>query len=562
MQSGFQPGVEVTDPDLLFGHNRPGQLLEQLASHLRMGTNVQVLGERRAGKTSVLRCGQAVLRRSHPQLIPVYLNYRDYPFIRGLGPAYRLLLAHVHAAVVASGLPDVPREIAVRGVHFAAAALPEAHLEALSELAPYKVAGVVTDYFLALNEHGVGVVLLIDEYEHLLRTTLAGEDGAFFLVRQISSQPPVRAGSPKPVTYVVAGVKPWVELCSLIGSPELNNIGAQLYVGPLDEPAFEAMWRQCLDGSSPEARARVSQAGVAVDQVYSLAGGWPFYGKVIGTYLCAGTYSPEVAYDTLHQHFDVVWSHLTDVQREQLIRCRGGCDAERDGTLNDLIARGLLISGSRIHIRGQLWHRYVQERAADAKPAAAQQGLPGDSDPELYNLTEEIIELITEINELALRLFGQDMFRCTNHDRQIYRDLRQPAASRDRFTHFALAAYNLIFERTKDLPARGKGQWEKALERLPEKFRREHEVVRLVDSVRHYYGKAHIIPPSTIDNVLKRYLGNCLAPQDGDFLTLQLGMLKDIRSYLQELYDHLRGVSLPPRGGTSPSLSSYCGGVR
>ena len=132
--------------------------------------------------------------------------------------------------------------------------------------------------------------------------------------------------------------------------------------------------------------------------------------------------------------------------------------------------------------------------------------------------------------------------------------MRSPAHDSEELSRFAIAIYNLFFEKTtgpKDVKAvasDGKTVVEvqrfKPLELLPKQFRRKRFIIRAVDAIRHHFGKAHITDLDTFNatgsgisvaEVLMQYLGSKAIPRNEGFLALQLAVLKDSKQYLEEL---------------------------
>ncbi|MBN2044150.1 MAG: hypothetical protein JW757_03940, partial [Anaerolineales bacterium] len=170
-------------------------------------------------------------------------------------------------------------------------------------------------------------------------------------------------------------------------------------------------------------------------------------------------------------------------------------------------------------------------------------------------VVEDIQELVTEINETSLNINHEEMFRCSNQDVQTYRDLRVPAQNADQFSHFALSLYNLFFERTTGLIKSKNVQGEttqdaaqRSLERLPNDFRRKRTVIRIVDALRHHFGKGHLTRLDSfnvsgrgmhIEDVLQKYLGSKAHPRNHQFLDLQKGILEDVVQFLRQIRDYI-----------------------
>jgi hypothetical protein len=547
--SGFLPSSFVTDPELLYGHNLPGALLDEVAMYASNGTNTQVLGERRAGKTSLIKCCNNKISKEAPSLIQVYLNYREHSYIKGRAEAIKYLLANVHAAVVAQGMLPPGQALTLKGVSFSNTAFPEEIYEQLRPVEhSYQVDGLLREYILqfvpGLN---AGVVLYLDEYEHMLLNTFEAEAGAFFLLRDLSSVPKRNeAGGLKPLTIIIAGATIWDKLCGNIGSPELNNIAAVSYVHPVDLASFRSMWEHCAGHSSEDVIRRIETSPVSVEDAYALTGGWPFYGKIVGQQLSVGHSDVDSLYQALYQHFNVIWSRLTE--QEQQVTKSGVIETVQSSLVKHLMRLGLLEEGEdgTVKPRGGLWRRFVAE-ASLREPTSASKGteLLGPQRERMRLHCEEIQELIYEINRDSYLSAKQYVFILTNQYHEILRDLKKLAINDDSFSQFARALYKLVFESTTGVREDGHA---KPLERLPKKFRRSNKIVRVVDSIRHHFGGAHVTDLPTfnksgegmpVEDVLERYLGSKRHPVDDQFIRLQSAITQDVIILLRELRSHL-----------------------
>ena len=547
MNSGFNASALVTDPEYLFGHNTAGALLDQLILQMQMGVNSQLLGEHRSGKTSVMRCCSAQLLAQHSRLVPVYINFRQHHYVRGRAAALRFLLANIHASVIAHH-PEFARETTVRDLNLSASPHPETHYSTLETIKEsYRVDSLLEEYVLKiLPDRELGLVLMFDEYEHMMLETFEGQTGAFFLIRDLASEPPAK-GLPKPCTYVLAGAVPWNRMCAVVGSPELNNIAPVYYVSPISIVDFTQMWEHCVRESAERVRLNITNSGWHIDDIYKLTGGWPFYAKVIGDYLSTGVYQRPIFYESLLQHFNVIWSHLDSSERTLLKDVAGQNDVTING--HEIIKRGLLEINfqGEPEIRGQLWADYVIEQPVENIDHARTGKVEILSIPKekLKVTIETVMSLIYEINE-ANRLMngGSLVFLLSNQDWKNYQQLLRLSLSEDGFSHFAQSMYNLLFERTTDV----RDGRSRPLEKLPVDFRRKRTIVRVIDSIRHHYGGHNTELPTfnigkgamPIEDVLNRYLGSKAPPKDSQFLDLQFSILNDMVTYLNKLLTFIR----------------------
>ncbi|KYC41424.1 hypothetical protein WA1_22295 [Scytonema hofmannii PCC 7110] len=363
MKSGFNPDREVIKPQQLFGHNQPGALLEQLCIQLEMGTNVLLLGERRSGKTSLLQCCLSKISSSKTSgLVPVYINFYESPYIKGFASAYRWLLAFIHAAVSTKEKDKIPNDLALNKVVLNKNQPPEAYYQQLLQVEDYEIDYIFQDYLKKISEYRVGVALLIDEYEYLIRHTFEGQ--GFVTLRKVSSWNPHYDYAFKPLCYVIAGAISWDRLCDIIGSPELNNTSSTLTVNPLNFESFKQMWTQCLLETSYDLKDNIDFSKFHLGKIYDLTGGWPYYGKVIGQYICTGMNNEEDFYEALLRHFKVIWYHLTEDEKSRLLLVDQIFHKDTDGISQSLIKRGLLEVSPEgfLNARGRLWRRYIQQQ--------------------------------------------------------------------------------------------------------------------------------------------------------------------------------------------------------
>ena len=382
-------------------------------------------------------------------------------------------------------LKDLPTEINIQNIRLTSNPSPEVHFETLSTLEEYRIESFFKTYLYTLGEKGIGIALLFDEYEHMMRHTFGGEEGTFFPIRTISSEPPINLGSPKPLTYIISGAMPWNQLCQMAGSPELNNIGSVLYVGPIESSDFQKMWSQCLSNCSEDVQKRIMGTNLEADDIYELTGGWPFYGKVVGHQLSSQYYKKDMFYEALLQHFGVIWNRLTDYERKELIGTDKGITIDTGTSTRKFLRLGLIEEGpdGQLRLRGQLWTQFVREQipTEEANEVIIPRQLqPKDPINSLTLLVDDIAVLITEINETNINLHNSEVFCCSNQDVHIYRDLRKPAYDSEQFAHFSLSLYNLIYERTtgtrlvkgsaNDSEKNQKIKSVRSLERLPKNF--------------------------------------------------------------------------------------------
>ncbi len=301
---GFQPSERIEDPQLLFGRNKQGQLLEKLLNNLKRGTNCQLQGERRSGKTSTLLCLKTRLESSHPEIIPVYLDFKENSNITGNTNVYRYMLAKSIEAI--SVIELFKTKLTLRNINIKPSNYWDSAYSLLLKVSDVKIQEILKGLLNTISEkYKVGFVFLIDEYEFLFLHSLDSDNG-FYPIRTLSQQP--SKNNVKALTFIIAGAKSWEKFASQIGSAELNSIGAGiLSVSPLYFEDFEEMWRYQL--SKNPTLPQISPIRNTKD-IFELSGGIPFYAKVIAESMENQQSKPN--FKILLSNFEEVYKNLDE----------------------------------------------------------------------------------------------------------------------------------------------------------------------------------------------------------------------------------------------------------
>lgn len=368
LRSGFRPKEHTHEPTDLFGYNEPDGIFDQVCFNLENGTSVQIVGERNAGKSSMLHCIAKRFRETRPHHLPVYLEFHGTG-VRDPIAAYRHVIARVHATFVARS--NNPEELPFGRLRLCASPDDAVHFTALQAIDEYEMLSSTQGYFRQLNDRGLGVVLLFDEYEFLMREVLQLQVEKFWELRRVV-ETPRQHDAPSPLTIVLAGAHEWSDFCCRYGSPTLNIVTACRVLPPLARDAFHKMWLHCCAQCGSDARSRLDRSGVSIDKVYDLTGGWAYAGKMVGQHVI-GTNDlneEQLAYD-FGQHFKVLWKqeHRTDDERAQLLAVARGDTVPLDA-LRDLRQRGLVEDDGRgnARLRGTLWRQWVRAQT-ECSPA-------------------------------------------------------------------------------------------------------------------------------------------------------------------------------------------------
>jgi hypothetical protein len=279
----------IRDPDAFFGRQKElGHLYASLAGM----QSVSVVGERHIGKSSLLYCARL------PQLqarIPGYdftnhvFAYLDLTRLARLTPAafLRWMLAELRSADDRLNWLAPRRQVR-----------PEDFEDAIDEV----------------NEKGLKPVFLLDEFDKVAQVEKF--DLAFFdFLRFLANG--------KDMAFVTASTRRLSELChaSVVSSP-FFNIFTSIQLGLLQRDEALRLIEE------PSAKAGCSLADDA-EFLLSLAGRHPFFLQMACFYLFeAKSKGGGVDYETVtrlfrnevRDHFEYLWGHLTDVQRQEIGR--------------------------------------------------------------------------------------------------------------------------------------------------------------------------------------------------------------------------------------------------
>lgn len=165
VRSPFRGGQIITEPTELYGRERELENLE--TSLLHTSNNVQVIGERKFGKTSLLRCFMAKVQQEYDE--PILIVYADISqficnrwqhFYANLLRITHLQLLECFEEIAETVINELPASYRVMKPPFS---FTHAFAEELIESKWSHTTNILSRYFALLKQHGLDVVLLLDE---------------------------------------------------------------------------------------------------------------------------------------------------------------------------------------------------------------------------------------------------------------------------------------------------------------------------------------------------------------------------------------------------------------
>ncbi len=505
MQS-FNPNELILNPEFLFGRKRD---LEIIVNTIKSGTNRQVQAEKRFGKTCFLHCAKSILDNEHG-FVTIYIDCKKLNRFKGTANFYRILISLTVSELTKRKLLDCSHEI--RKFKITPCSDFEDIYEQLLDVKDFRIESIFEDiipYYSDLFD--TRFVFLFDEYEYLMSTILDNPQG-FMLIRTLSDLP--KSKGIKPLTYIISGSWSWLKMCTLTGSPELNNQGASiLYLGAIDFEDFKTMIAYCSNDSEPPLKTKA---------LFDYSGGIPYYAKKIAETVILGGSPPD--FTLLNEDFATVIKNLEHNEKLLLLNAinkKGG----NKSLSESLVLRGILKeNGSKFSINSYFFQEYIINNLK----------VENQVSEILFELVENIFEKIERINlNFRNNGHGNYLFEPITDEHTMRNQFRKECKDPNDFQVFVNSVYRCVFERT----AANRDN----LHRIPAKLK-THYFKKHIDSFR----QVHIHQSTSVEfrpnkNQLNRqdlyliYLGKVNEPTGKEFYTLQRKILDNFNNFLIDI---------------------------
>ena len=295
----FSFGNPIRDSKRFIGRKEEmRQILSRLLSSAHESTSV--VGERRIGKTSLLK----------------HLENPDVAEAQGLGKDHYCLVY-----IDFQGLTDItPLRFWQRVLRKMARSLSDEKLIAsIEELRKKNLIDLfdLEDLFEEISDAEIHVVLLLDEFEYVTQNPNFGSD-FFGAMRALAIH--------YNVSLIPATRRELVDLChseEIKGSP-FFNIFATIVLRPFTQEEASLLLQSYTQNSEFDYSTK------DIDFILMLAGGYPFFTQMAGTYLHQGKeqdlkkeelydYVIQNFYQQADQHFTYFWSHSSESGRITLL---------------------------------------------------------------------------------------------------------------------------------------------------------------------------------------------------------------------------------------------------
>ena len=488
--------------------------------------NIAFIGSRRFGKTCLLK---SLYNHFHEiedsPVFPVYYDFKEVGgIVEGTYNAYRFILA------------KLIEELYERGFYTDSKDYPELKitpssdwadnydkLKSYSETKLYNQIGKVIKHFSYLMDRTI--LFMIDEYEHLFQNTFNKPSG-FVVFRNLSTDRGEK--SIKPFAFWVAGSVGWKELCSFIGSPELNVINATLPVLPIEKEDFMKMWQYEISLCKDKEKSELLSS--KAEDAFQKTGGVPYYAKLLGTELLLNDNEPD--YLILEDYFDQIYRSMNE-QEQALAKMIAIHPKKYNSTsfLTTLKNKGLITCSpdGKYHISIGFFTDYLKTKIND------DDNINKDS---IENITKQIFDLFKIINDQRKKDKKDRIFDLTDEDVALNYRMRNLCQSNDDFTIFLTSVHLTFTEKSKAGDKKGF--------KLPDPIR-YGDFYKAIDSLRNVYvghleSKLNLVKGQMPKfQALFFFWGSENSPfHPYEFAKLQMAILKKYQEELEKLLDLVR----------------------
>lgn len=305
----FFPNTKISSPQHLFGRDKELKTLEDYAKSM---TQIQIIGARRFGKTTISLCLETLLREdTTSNIYPLYTDVKTNG-ITGTDNFYRYLISSLVERVSRDGIFTEEHNFGIVNIEPSTEYIVTYSklMEIKSGFMPYLFKKVYSYFADKIQKT---ILVIFDEYEYLAKSTFENLDG-FMTVRDFSTDS-LDCGL-RPFIFWLVGARSWgsfvqanklsnVEVIG--GSGEFNNVEIEHYLSPLSSEEFIKFWNDRCESyygepDSDEILAEKELIKSYAKKAYNSVSGVPFYGGSIAKHIKARKAYPD--YTIIKAHLD------------------------------------------------------------------------------------------------------------------------------------------------------------------------------------------------------------------------------------------------------------------
>ena len=333
---------EIDDPEKLFVRNQPRRELEKLVYHLTVSRHsVELIGEKRFGKSSILRCAKKQIETGNDrkELIPVFIRTSDKSHISGHDEGHSLVSAYMLDALYKNNNFDL-NNYKLDGYDLTNEKTILGHY---NEILNHKMYGLdFFEYLITYFENeGILFVLLFDEYEHLFLETFGQNNN-----KPIAAISSLVKSDLLIVCFAGSRTSEHFKRLKIDGSPDFNCAVDTIFLQPLTIDDCRLIIEDGIENSKIPSNLKNHDINDQISKVYDLSGGCPNLIKHAGHVLLNhGETQEEIIFRRSRTQLAYKWDYLSPVEQE--------CILNRSKPIQDLLDLCLIDHSSRPI--GRLW---------------------------------------------------------------------------------------------------------------------------------------------------------------------------------------------------------------
>lgn len=498
----FFPQTKIKDANKLFGREDDLHKLIGYASDL---TQIQIIGSRRFGKSTISLCVENELRKepcSH--IYPIYTDVKTER-IKGTANFYRYLIAKLVERITLDG-------IFLEEKKFGRVILQpsEDYIYVMEDLKSAEDAFMV-DTFKKLTAYvaeklQITVLIIFDEYEYMAEKTFDSLDG-FMPLRDFSTE---RLDSGlRPLFFWLVGARPWGEFVKekrlsnvevIGGSGEFNNVEIEVPLVPISRSAFSLFWNsRCEEYYSQynddlhreEKELLLSYEG----KVYDAISGVPFYAIALAKSIRVEKRFP--SYFVIKDSLDEMVHLFSDSTISLMRSLCSPKSVVKNSDYDTLDQYGLITCDetgkcliSMSFLRDFLVANYSIETSSETDNPID----TTEKSEQISRLVDKINACIYNITETCRNKKRTPIFAPSSEDIENDRKIRNVCSNEDEFGQLLVTLAKIYYERSKKPDSKGNSYSGQALAELePENSHtyKSRKFFRVLEPLRTYYD-AHL----------------------------------------------------------------------
>lgn len=452
----FFPQTKISDPNKVFGRGEGLNILEDNAKSL---AQIQIIGARRFGKTTISLCIESLLRKDlTSNVYPIYTDVKTSR-VKGTANFYRYLTAMLVKRLCEDQIFTEEKSFGLVTITPSTEYI-ENYTRLKDSLDDYQ-----PDIFIKVASHfaekmGKTILVIFDEYEYLAKSTFESLDG-FMPLREFSTD--TLDSGLRPFIFWLVGARPWghfvksnqlsnVEVIG--GSGEFNNVELEFYINPISKNAFLEFWetrceeyyKGCENEDSLNEKSIILSYG---ESVYNAVSGIPFYASAIAKSIKTDKKLPD--YTCIKSHLDEAL-RIFDESTIKLLRKLCNPQFTKESEDFDLLSSYGFIrcdEEGKASVAMGFLRDYLIKTIKGEDPKFGSPQPSTNKHENVKKLVEKIDLLIEKINNTCLNKKRKVVFDSTLEERKLRISMEHVCTEESEFGEFLETLIKVYYERSK-----------------------------------------------------------------------------------------------------------------